>query len=322
MSAAKTVTILGATGNQGAGVVAGLLQEDPSKYKIRAVTRRPDSEAAKALQAKGVEVVQADLNSLESLTAAFAGSHVIYSVTDFFEPFAASGPVKGMEVEAQQGINVAKAAAATASLEHFVWSTLPNGTKISGGKYTVPHFEAKNRIDAFIRNDKDLVAKTTFLWVTWYHSNYNFPMYTPYYIPSADKYVQFTSYSPDTLITTIGDVRANVGPFVRAILNRPEQTRNGAIVRADIGTMTSDELLQTWAKAQGKKAVSVRTDVDTFNAMWPMWAEEMGNMSRFWDEFGDKSWTEVDNKILTRDDLGLGEDDFVPVATSFKDLKY
>ncbi|OIW29356.1 NAD(P)-binding protein [Coniochaeta ligniaria NRRL 30616] len=318
---AKIVTILGATGNQGNGVLSALLQ-DPAKYHIRAVTRRPDGETAKTLQARGVEIVQADLNNLESLKAAFAGSHVVYAVTNFFEPFAAFGPEKAVDVEAQQGTNVAKAAAATDSLEHFIWSTLPNSTKVSGGKYTVPHFEGKNRTDSFIRQEKDLLAKTTFLWVTWYDSNYNFPMFTPYHIPTSGKYVQFTSYSPDTPFTTIGDVRANIGPFVRAILDKPQQTRNGAIVRADIATLTSDELLKTWAVVQGKEAISVRTDVETYNALWPMWAEEMGLMVRFWDEFAERSWTEPGDKVLTRDDLGLAEADFVDLATSFKELKY
>jgi len=317
----KTVTILGATGNQGIGVLSALLQ-DQAKYHIRAVTRRPDSDAARSLQARGVEIVQADLNNLESLKVAFAGSHVVFAVTDFFEPFAAFGADKAMDVEAQQGINVAKAAASTTSLEHFIWSTLPNSTKISGGKYTVPHFEGKNRIDSFIRQEKDLLAKTTFLWVTWYHSNYNFPMFKPYPVPTSGKYVQFTSYSPSTLFTTIGDVRANIGPFVRAILDNPHQTRNGAIVRADTATLTSDELLKTWAAVQGKEAISVRTDVDTYNALWPMWAEEMGVMARFWDEFGERSWTEPGEKVLTKDDLGLAEAHFVDLTTSFKELKY
>jgi uncharacterized protein YbjT (DUF2867 family) len=315
----KTVTVLGATGNQGVGVVSGLLQEQ-GKYHIRGVTRRPDSDAAKGLKAKGVEIIQADLNDVESLKAAFAGSHVIFSVTDFFEPFAASGPAKAMEVESQQGINVARAAAATPTLEHFIWSTLPNGTKVSGGKYTVPHFEGKNRVDEHIRQDKALLAKTTFLWVTWYHTNYDFPMYKPYPIPSAGKYVQITSYSPDTPVTTIGDVRANIGPFVRAILAKHQKTRNGAIVLAEIGTLTSHELLETWGAVQGKKVLTVRTDIATYNALWPMWAEEMGVMSRFWDEFRERSWTEPGQEVLTGKDLGLGHADFVDLKTSFKAL--
>jgi hypothetical protein len=105
-------------------------------------------------------------------------------VTDFFEPFAAGGPENAMKVEATQGINLAKAAVATRTLQHYIWSTLPNGTKISNGKYLVPHFEAKNKVDDYIKNSPVLYAKTTFLWVTFYPSNYFFPMFTPNFLVS------------------------------------------------------------------------------------------------------------------------------------------
>jgi hypothetical protein len=84
-----------------------------------------------------------------------------------------------MKVESAQGINLAKAASATPTLKHYIWSTLPNGKKISGGKYVVPHFEAKNQIDAYIKSDPTLLAKTTFVWVTFFASNLFFPMFTP-----------------------------------------------------------------------------------------------------------------------------------------------
>ena len=154
--------------------------------------------------------------------------------------------------------------------------------------------------------------------MTWYHTNYNVPMFTPYPVSTSGKYVQFTSSSPETPFTVIGDVRANIGPFVRAILEKPKQTQNGAIVRADIGTLTSE--LKTWAATQGKEAVSVRTDVDTYQALWPMWAQEMGVMIRFWDEFREKSWTEPGEKVMTRDDLGLAAADFISLETSLKEL--
>jgi hypothetical protein len=84
-----------------------------------------------------------------------------------------------MEVEEAQGINLAKAASKTPTLKHYIWSTLPNGNKISGGKYIVPHFEAKNQIDAYIKSDPTLYPKTTFVWLTYFMSNLFFPMFTP-----------------------------------------------------------------------------------------------------------------------------------------------
>jgi hypothetical protein len=107
------------------------------------------------------------------------GATLIFAVTDFFEPFAAKGPKEAIKVESAQGINLAKAASATPTLNHYIWSTLPNASKISGGKYIIPHFEAKNQIDNYIKSDAGLLAKTTFLWVTFFASNLFFPMYTP-----------------------------------------------------------------------------------------------------------------------------------------------
>lgn len=84
-----------------------------------------------------------------------------------------------VEIEARQGISLAKAAFRTSSLEHFVWSTVPDHVKISGGKHSIPHFEGKLKVDEFIRQDKDLLSKTTFLWVGYYGTNITLPMIVP-----------------------------------------------------------------------------------------------------------------------------------------------
>jgi hypothetical protein len=84
-----------------------------------------------------------------------------------------------MKVEEAQGFNLAKAASKTATLKHYIWSTLPDSKTISKGKYVVPHFEAKVQIDNYIKNDAVLYPKTTFVWVTYFMSNLFFPMYTP-----------------------------------------------------------------------------------------------------------------------------------------------
>lgn len=84
-----------------------------------------------------------------------------------------------MKVEFIQGKNLANAANKAAALEHLIWSTLPNTLKISNGKYPVPHFDAKAKIDDYIKSVPGLFAKTTFLWVTFYASVLRFPMYTP-----------------------------------------------------------------------------------------------------------------------------------------------
>lgn len=43
----------------------------------------------------------------------------------------------------------------------------------------MPHFESKTKVDEFIRQDKALLAKTTFLFITFYATNILMPMLAP-----------------------------------------------------------------------------------------------------------------------------------------------
>jgi NmrA-like family protein len=314
---AKLVSVIGATGIQGGSVVNALLKD--KNYSVRAITRNAHGESAKALTTQGVEVVQVDINNLDSLISAFKGSYAIYGLSDFFEPFAKHGPQKAIEIESEQGINIAKAAAATQTLQHFIWSTLPNLFKISNGKYLVPHFKSKNIVDDYIRSQPELLAKTTFFWVTFYTQNLNYPMYTPIFVPNAGKYIQLGVIPPDVPLKTIGDARINVGLFAKATLDQPEKTRGNKIVLASIQDTTVGEFFQTWAKTQGKSAQYVQTDSSTFNSIWPMWADEMGLMMEGWGDVREKSWT-ADIEILSKDELGVNG--IKGVEESFAELSY
>jgi NAD(P)-dependent dehydrogenase (short-subunit alcohol dehydrogenase family) len=64
----KIIAVTGATGSQGGGVV-NVMMKTPG-WKVRAITRDPDSDAAKALSARNVEVVQADFDDQASLRKA------------------------------------------------------------------------------------------------------------------------------------------------------------------------------------------------------------------------------------------------------------
>lgn len=153
-------------------------------FRIRGITRHPQSDSAQALATKGVDVVYGDLNNEQSLIEAFAGAYAIFGVTDFFEPFAKHGAKKAVEIEYEQATNLARAASKTAGLEHYLWSTLPNSRELSSGKIVVPHMESKNRADAFIKKDKSLLEKTTFLWFGFYSVNLHYPIFMPIHIVS------------------------------------------------------------------------------------------------------------------------------------------
>ncbi|HUY42748.1 MAG TPA: NmrA family NAD(P)-binding protein, partial [Acidimicrobiales bacterium] len=77
-TATKIIAVTGATGAQGGGLIRAILAHPEGGFSARAITRDPDSEKAKALEALGVEVVKADLDDEDSLARAFAGNYGAY----------------------------------------------------------------------------------------------------------------------------------------------------------------------------------------------------------------------------------------------------
>src|SRR5205814_10388656 len=73
----KLIAVIGATGQQGGGVVRAL--QARGQFKVRALTRNPDQHRELA-----EEVVEADLDQPETLNAAFAGVYGVYLVTNFW----------------------------------------------------------------------------------------------------------------------------------------------------------------------------------------------------------------------------------------------
>jgi uncharacterized protein YbjT (DUF2867 family) len=65
----KVIAVTGATGVQG-GSVARTMLKTPG-WSVRAITRNPSSDAAKALVSEGATVVQADFDDESSLAKAF-----------------------------------------------------------------------------------------------------------------------------------------------------------------------------------------------------------------------------------------------------------
>ncbi len=130
----RIIAVVGATGNQGKGVVDALVKV--GSFQVRAVSRRPENYTGNAHEA-----VKGDLTDAESLTQSFKGAHGVFVVTNFWE---------GAD-EIAQG-KIAIQAAKKAKVNHFVWSTLPNVEAISGGKFDVPHFTGKARVDELIKN--------------------------------------------------------------------------------------------------------------------------------------------------------------------------
>jgi len=129
----KLIAVIGATGQQGGAVVRALQAQ--GQFKVRALTRNPGKHRGLA-----DEVVEADLDHPETLKVAFEGAHGAFLVTNFWEP--GTDEIK----QATAAVGAAK----EAGVKHFVWSTLPDVEAISSGKFHVPHFTGKAKIDRIV----------------------------------------------------------------------------------------------------------------------------------------------------------------------------
>lgn len=177
----KLVVVVGSTGNQGGSVARRFLREGRDRFRVRGLTRDPGSGPARELAALGAEMVRADLNDVQSLEAAFEGANVIFSVTNYWEPFfphkieASRAQVEALglggvreyagHLELAQGRNIADAAAATVdSLDAngFIASTLSHAGRCSGRRFKeLYHFDAKAEVFPYYVKEKhpELAAK-------------------------------------------------------------------------------------------------------------------------------------------------------------------
>ncbi|KAL4968450.1 NmrA/HSCARG family protein [Aspergillus stella-maris] len=210
--AKRTVVVIGATGSQGGSVVAELLQH-PDLYHVRALTRDPTKAPAQTLANRGVEVQRADLDDgKEALAAIFAGAHAIFALTDFWQ-------TQSTDVEVKQGRTIVDAAATIPTLEHFVWSALPDPVALSGGQFlNVHHWKGKSLVTEYNESEKpELWAKTTTIL---------FPNYFENCITSPDRYLPVKDamgtytlkfpHSPGTMLPNVSI--ADTGKLVHIVL--------------------------------------------------------------------------------------------------------
>jgi uncharacterized protein YbjT (DUF2867 family) len=132
----KLVLITGATGKQGGATLRHLAKR--GGFKLRALTRKPDGDAAKALAALGAEVVAGDLDDAGSLERALAGAWGVYGVQNTWEA--------GVEKEEEQGKRLAKLAR-DKGVQHFVYASVGSAHKATG----IPHFENKFRVEQTVK---------------------------------------------------------------------------------------------------------------------------------------------------------------------------
>ena len=283
MDGRRTVAVIGATGAQGSGLCEAILSDPDGGFACRAITRNQRSDKARALAARGAEVVAADLDDEASLAVAFRGAHGVFGVTNYAE-------TASVEREQQQAANIARAAR-TADAAHVIWSTLDDTSQwlpLSDprmptlfGKYKVPHSDSKGQIDHVFT---DLGLPTTFLLTCFYWDNF----YNHGWGPQKDQEQgQDGGYA---LTLPIGKARmpgiaaADIGSCAYAIF----RTRTGPVSET-VGIagehLSGTEMAQKFSAALGIDCAYSPMSPEAYRNLGFPGADDLGNMFQMFDEF-------------------------------------
>ncbi|MEJ8646382.1 NmrA/HSCARG family protein [Streptomyces sp. MS1.HAVA.3] len=275
MTEQRTVTVFGATGHQGGSFVRAALADRDSGFAVRAVTRRPDSDAAKELERLGAEVVRADLDDEDSLVAAFEGAYGAFLVTNFWEDMDAAH-------EKAQAAALSRAAS-HAGVQHAIWSTLEDTRECIPldddrmptlqGSYKVPHFDGKAEADQYFTDDG---VPTTFLRTTFFWENL-FGAFAPQ--RAEDGTFELNFPMGDKRLSGIGV--DDVGKTALAILKRGTDFIPATISIAGEHLPLAD-MAAALSEALGQPVRYRPLTPDAFRALGFPGADEAGNMFQFY----------------------------------------
>jgi uncharacterized protein YbjT (DUF2867 family) len=133
---APLILVTGATGKQGGAVSRHLLQ---AGFRVRALTRKPESIASKRLLGQGAELVAGDLDDYSSLQNAVRDVYGVFSVQNYWEKGV------GYSGEIRQGQQMAEAAK-QAGVSHYVQSSMAKGENFDG----IEHFKSKLAVETYV----------------------------------------------------------------------------------------------------------------------------------------------------------------------------
>ncbi len=260
----QVITVIGGTGFQGGGVVNALLAK--GEFAVRVASRNPTSEAARALTARGVEVVKGDLLEPSSLGAAFAGAHGAFIVTNFWDPNVSAR-------ETEVGTGAVKAARA-AGVEHLIWSSLPNSEEISGGRTKVVHFSAKARVDDAVRAAG--FPRYTFVQAPFYFQNLTSVM-GPQPLPTGAR-GWAVPMDPAARVIHAGDV-TEVGRAVSAAFSAGDKLANGSTLSVCGGVYSWNDIVNT-LNGLGHQLAVLQVPAAAYDGFYPG-AHEMREMFEY-----------------------------------------
>jgi uncharacterized protein YbjT (DUF2867 family) len=132
----RKILITGITGQQGGSLARAL---SGNGLKLLGMTRKPEGDAARSAESRGIQIVEGDLNDADSLRKALDGVSGVYAVQNTWEA--------GVEAEEEQGKRLATLAK-EAGVEQFVYASVGSADRHTG----IPHFDNKARVEDTVRD--------------------------------------------------------------------------------------------------------------------------------------------------------------------------
>ena len=273
----RFIAVTGATGAQGGGLARAILEGDA--FAVRALTRKPDSEKARALADAGAEVVAADLDDAASLRRALEGAWGAFFVTSYWEYFSP-------ERELAQARNMV-AASRGIGLQHVIWSTLEDTREqvpltddrmpTLMERYKVPHFDAKGESDAMFA---EAGLPVTFLRASFYWENF-------IYFGQGPRRAEDGTLE---LVLPMGNKRLagvaakDIGRVAYGILRR-----SPSLIGQTVGVagehLTGTEMAAKMSAALGEQVRYGDISPAAYRALGFPGADDLGNMFQYYQDF-------------------------------------
>jgi uncharacterized protein YbjT (DUF2867 family) len=257
MAVEGPILVTGASGQQGGALARELLARG---HTVKAMTRKPDSDAAKALAKQGAKIVEGDLDDEASLDRAIAGAWGVFAVQNTWEA--------GVEKEEEQGKRFARVAKKH-GVPHFVYSSVGSAHRKTG----IPHFDNKWRVEEVVRN----LGFPSFVIIrpAFFMEN----LTSPWFKPAIDQGNLAFGMKPTTSLQMIAV--KDVGKYLCWAFEKGHEL-NGRAVDIAGDAKTGPEMAEIISKAAGKKVgffrvpiAEVRKFSDDFAAMLE-WFDAVG----------------------------------------------
>jgi uncharacterized protein YbjT (DUF2867 family) len=277
----KVIAVMGATGAQGGGLARAILNDKNSEFAVRAVTRNASTDKAKELAELGAEVVEADIDDIQSLKKVFAGCYGAFCVTFYW---AHLSPEKEL-AEAKGMAEAAKAA----GIKHVIWSTLEdtrrwiplddNRMPTLQGKYKVPHYDAKGEANKFF---EQAGIPTTYLNTSFYWDNF-------IYFGSGPQKGEDGNYA---LVFPMGNKKLpaiaseDIGKCAYGVFKRGSEFIGKSLYISG-ENLTIKQMANAMTKALGVNISYKEVSPEVFRSFGFPGADDLGNMFQFKRDFED-----------------------------------